>query len=194
MTPLPPDLQALLDQIDAADRAGADLAAGVTDEQFHWQPYDARGWSIAQCLDHLAIMNTHYGKAIRMGIEDGQHRKLRRDGPARPSFFGRRFIRSQEPPVTLKLKAPKVGRSPQNKPREEILRAYHEAHDFVRRLIRDAAEIDLNRSTFRNPFIPIVRMRVGTGLAVLAGHDRRHLWQAQQVKLAPGYPAPVFSR
>ena len=139
-------------------------------------------------------MNTHYGAAIRTGIENGQRRNLRRDGPARPSFFGRRFIQSQEPPVTMKLKAPEAGRSPQNKPREEVLRAYHEAHDFVRRLIRDAADLDLNRSTFKNPFISIVRMRVGTGLAILAAHDRRHLWQAQQVKLAPGYPAPPFSR
>jgi hypothetical protein len=86
------------------------------------------------------------------------------------------------------VKAPKVGRSPQNKPREEIMRAYHEAHDLVRQLIRDAAAIDLNRSTFQNPFISFIRMRVGTGLAILAAHDRRHLWQAEQVKLAPGYP------
>jgi hypothetical protein len=55
-------------------------------------------------------------------------------------------------------------------------------------LIRDAAEIDLTRATFQNPFIPIVRMRVATGLAILPAHDRRHLWQAEQVQLAPGYP------
>jgi hypothetical protein len=188
MPTLPPDLQEILDQIDAADRAGADLAAGVTDEQFHWRPHAGAGWSIAQCLEHLAIMNRHYGGAVRSGIDEGRRRGLKRDGPAHPSFFGRRFIRSQEPPAKIKVKAPKVGRSPQNKPREEIMRAYHEAHDFVRQLIRDAAAIDLNRSTFQNPFISFIRMRVGTGLAILAAHDRRHLWQAEQVKLAPGYP------
>jgi hypothetical protein len=188
LTLFPSDLQELLDQIDAADRAGADLATSVTDEQFHWRPHDGAGWSIAQCLEHLAIMNRHYGGAVRSGIDEGRRRGLRRDGPARPSFFGQRFIRSQEPPARIKVKAPKVGRSPQNKPREEIMRAYHEAHEFVRQLIRDAAEIDLNRSTFQNPFVSFIRMRVGTGLAILAAHDRRHLWQAEQVKLAPGYP------
>jgi hypothetical protein len=188
MTTLPRDLQDLLEQIDAADRAGAALATSVTDHQFHWQPFDGRGWSIAQCLDHLAVMNKHYAGAVRRGIEEGRRRNLRRDGPARPTFFGRRFIQSQEPPVKIKLKAPRVGASPQNRPRNEILRDYHEAHAIIRQLIVDAAEIDLNRSTFQNPFIPIVRMRVGTGLAILAGHDRRHLWQAEQVKLASGYP------
>jgi len=188
MTTLPRDLQHLLDQIDAADRAGSDIVASVTEEQFHWQPHDGRGWSIAQCLDHLAIMNKYYGAAVRSGIEGGRRRNLQRHGPARPTFFGRRFIQSQEPPVKMRVNAPRVGRSPRNKPRDEIMRTFHEAHDFLRELIRDAAEIDLNRSTFRNPFIPVIQMRVGTGLAILAAHDRRHLWQAAQVKLARGYP------
>ena len=188
MTTLPHDLQSLLDQIDAADRVGAALAAGVTNQQFHWRPYEGRGWSIAQCLDHLAIMNRHYAGAVRTGVEDGRRRNVRRDRPGRPTFFGRWFVQSQEPPVKMKVKAPKVGRWPQNKPREEIMRAYHEAHDVVRQVIRDAADIDVNRVTFQNPFIPIIRMRVATGLAILPAHDRRHLWQAEQVKLAPGFP------
>ncbi|MEX2663206.1 MAG: hypothetical protein WD227_14850 [Vicinamibacterales bacterium] len=39
----------------------------------------------------------------------------------------------------------------------------------------------MNRATFQNPFIPVIRMRVSTGLHVVAAHDRRHLWQAEQV-------------
>lgn len=184
MSTLPSDLQRLLDDIDAADRAADAITAGLTDEQLHWQPHEGRGWSIAQCLDHLAVMNTVYSAAVRRGVDDGQRRNLRRQGPSHPTFFGRQFIASMEPPVRMKMKAPKVGRSPTNKPREQILREYHAAHAVVRQLIADAAEIDLNRATFQNPFIPIVRMRVGTGLAIITAHDRRHLWQAEQVKLA----------
>ncbi len=189
MTTLPSDLQQLLDQVDAADRAGAAIAAGVTDEQFHWQPFDGRGWSIAQCLEHLAVMDKYYAAAVRRGVDEGLRRGLRRTGPGRSTFFGRRFIAAQEPPVKMKMKAPKVGRSPEDKPREEVMRGYREAHQYVRELILDAADVDLTRATFPNPFIPVVRMRVGTALAVLTAHDRRHLWQAEQVKLAPGFPA-----
>ena len=188
MTTLPPDLQDLLDQIDASDRTGAALAAGVTDEQFHWRPLEGRRWSIAQCLDHLGIMNRHYSAAVRRGIEDGQRRNLRYAGPGRPTFLGRRFIASFEPPARMKLKTPKVALPPFDKIRDAVMRNYHESHDLVRRLIVDAAEVDVNRATFQNPFIPLVRMRVATGLGILAAHDRRHLWQAEQVKLAPGYP------
>src|SRR5215212_7612087 len=56
MSSLPPDLQKLLDEINSADRDGVALAATSSEEQFFWQPdrgEGRRGWSIAQCLDHL---------------------------------------------------------------------------------------------------------------------------------------------
>ena len=75
--------------------------------------------------------------------------------------------------------------------RAEILRAYHDAHGVVRKLIADAAGVDVNRATFPNPFLGILRVRVSTALLLLAAHDRRHLWQAEQVRAAPGFPAAV---
>lgn len=58
----------------------------------------------------------------------------------------------------------------------------------VRDLLREAAGIDLNRTRFVNPFIPLVRFTVGTGFLVIAAHERRHLWQAERVKANPGFP------
>ena len=58
--------------------------------------------------------------------------------------------------------------------------------DFQR---EDAAPIDVNRATFVNPFISIVRVRVGTAFHVIAAHERRHVWQADQVPNAPGFPS-----
>ena len=52
----------------------------------------------------------------------------------------------------------------------------------------DAAEIDANRARYRNPFLKVLNFRVSTGLGVIAAHDRRHLWQAEQVRQAAGYP------
>ena len=69
VTTLPADLQALLDQIDDADRAAETLCAGLSDEQFHWQPDGGRGWSIAQCLEHLAAINDLYGGSIRQAVD-----------------------------------------------------------------------------------------------------------------------------
>jgi hypothetical protein len=192
MPTLPADLQRILDDIDAADRLGATIAGQATDQQFNWRPREGQGWSIAQCLDHLAVINAFYSTPIQQAVDDARARGWTRRGPAAPGFFGRRFIASQEPPVKRRLRAPRsVQPAPTSRSREEILRAYHDAHTLVRRLIASAAEVDVNRATFPNPFLRVIPMRVSTGLLVLAAHDRRHLWQAEQVRLAPGFPAPV---
>jgi hypothetical protein len=182
MTSLPADLQQLLDAMNDADTAADALASRVTDEEFFWQPDGGRRWSIALCLDHLAVANTVYGKAIRGAVEDARSRGWMRKEPAAPGFFGRKFIASLEPPVKRRTSAPGKIKPRLVKNRDELMLGYHQAHDEIRRLIRDAAVIDVNRATFRNPFIGLVRVKVSTGFNVIAAHDRRHLWQAAQVE------------
>ncbi len=41
--------------------------------------------------------------------------------------------------------------------------------------------MDLNRIRFKNPFVHLLSFTVGTGLLIILAHDRRHLWQAEQV-------------
>ena len=188
MTPLPPDLQEVLDQIDAADRDGASLAAPLSEEQFGWQPDGGGSWSVGQCLEHLAVINVLYGDAVRSGIERAHARGWHRQGPLAPGIFGRWFVRSLEPPVKLRSRAPGTVHPRAQLPKAEVLRQYHDAHDRVRALVRNAAGIDANRATFQNPFVRFVRVRVATGLQVIPAHDRRHLWQARRVIERPDFP------
>ena len=182
MSPLPLDLQKHSEAMDAADAAADALASRVTDEEFFWQPDQGRRWSIALCLDHLAIANTVYGRGIRAAVDKARAAGWTRQGPGKPGFFGRKFIESLEPPVKRRTSAPKKIKPLALTSRAQILDAYHGAHDEIRRLIADAAAIDVNRATFRNPFIGLVRVKVSTGFNVIAAHDRRHLWQAEQVE------------
>src|SRR5687767_2112047 len=102
--PLPSDLQNALDQIDAADRAGDAIAGRVTDEQFHWKP-DGRRWSIGECLDHLALINTMYIAAVRTGVDKARANGWTRRRPGAVTFFARSFIAWLEPPVKTKGRA-----------------------------------------------------------------------------------------
>jgi hypothetical protein len=52
----------------------------------------------------------------------------------------------------------------------------------VRVLLRTYADIDLASVRFPNPFIRGVRFSLATGLHVIPAHERRHLWQAREVK------------
>lgn len=179
---LPADLQELVEAMNAADAAADALASRVTDDELVWRPDEGRRWSIALCLDHLAVTNRIYGAAIDEAVKRAQQRGLRRRGPAVPGFFGRTFVASLEPPVKRRTSGPAKIQPRPAASRDEILRAYHQAHDEIRRIIADAASIDVNRATFPNPFFSMVSVKVSTGLNVVAAHDRRHLWQASAVE------------
>jgi hypothetical protein len=193
MPTLPPDLHDVLTQIDALDRRAVDIAAPLTDEQFHWQPDQGRAWSIALCIEHLATANRVYGEPMREAVDAARSKNLRRTGPISSTIFGRMFAWSMEPPVRRRMKAPTKIIPASGGTRVEILKRYHDAHERILQLIVECAEVDANRATFTNPFINLVRVRVGTAFHIIAAHDRRHLWQAEQVLEAPGFPRATRS-
>jgi DinB superfamily len=186
--PLRPDLQQLLDEVDALDRAADALVSQVSDAQFFWQPNEGRSWSIAQCLQHLAVTNAFYGHAIAKAIEAARAQAITGDAPIESTFFGRLFLKTMEPPVTKRVRAPGRIIPRTHKTRDEIMRAFLEEHRLMRERIHAAAAIDVNRAKFTNPFFRMLRVRVGTGLRIGPAHERRHLWQAENVRKAPGFP------
>lgn len=180
------DLQQIVDEIDTAGRAADALVTPLTDAQFH---FSLPGhWSIAQCIDHLATMNVVYCRPIGEAVEAARQKRLTGGGPIAPSFFGSRFIASMEPPVKRRTRTPAQAQPRFTGSRDELMRTYHASHDTIRAIARNCAGIDVNRATYPNPFLPLVRMRVGTGLRILTAHERRHLWQAEQVTKAEGFP------
>ena len=46
---------------------------------------------------------------------------------------------------------------------------------------------NVNRIHFWNPFIPGIRFTVGTGLEIIAGHERRHLLQGKRVRTTTNF-------
>ena len=181
MVSLPTDLQVFWDDLDKADRRAGSLSASLSNEQFFWQPDGGKRWSVALCLDHLAVANTVYGSAMAQALDVARTRGWSRRGPGKPGYFGRKFAESLEPPARRRTKAPAKITPRPSRGRDEILAGFRAAHDRIRELLQAAATLDTNRATFVNPFIGFVRVKVATGFLVISAHDRRHLWQAEQV-------------
>ncbi len=184
---LTPGLNAVLNALDQADEKARSMVAEISDAQAGWQPREG-AWSISQCLDHLGRTNVSYAEALRAAISAARPAQHPFSGQIRPGWLSRLFIGLLEPPPKGKGRAPKKIRPAAHVTKDEALRSILQSHDEVRGVIRQGSGFDLNRVRFHNPFVSSIRFTVGAGLLIIAAHDRRHLWQAEQVRCAIGFP------
>jgi hypothetical protein len=168
-------------------RAAEAFARDLNEAQFQWQPAPT-SWSIAQCFDHLAVANRVYLEPMGEAIAAARQRGSRRRGPIRPGAFSRFFLSTLEPPPRRKLRAPRKIVPTLGKSKDVVVRDFLGSQVEVLALLREAADLDLNRIRFVNPFIPLLRFTVGTGFLVIATHERRHLWQAERIRERVGFP------
>jgi DinB family protein len=183
MGTLPAELQGLLDQIDACERDAESLLAGLDDDGVNWHPAPGR-WSIAQCLQHLAVMNDVYTAGCDDHLREARVANVGSFNGLHPTIVGRWFANSMEPPARIKLKAPSPTTPGPSFPRDGLLTAYTLSHTRYRAIVRDSADVDINRVVFPNRFIGAVKMRLSTVLMIIPAHDRRHLYQAREVRKA----------
>lgn len=186
---LPEDLREIQAQLEASDHKAQALLRDLDEEQLNWRP-DEQSWSIAQCLDHLNVTSRVYLAPMLQAIEEARRKGSARKGPIRPGFFGRWFVATMEPPPKRKLPAPRKIVPAVRKNKAELIEDWRRAQAELDAVLRDASGIDLNGTRFVNPFISLIRFSVGTGFQVLAAHERRHLWQAGQVRERAEFPQP----
>ena len=175
----------LMAELDTSDQRAKELITGLTAEQLNWHP-SAGAWSVGQCLEHLCITNEVYVPSISSAVPSKAGSTVEE---ITPGWFGRWFIRSfiDPSPVTKRAAAPKKI-VPSSRVELSVLNRFLSSNLDVRELIRKASGCDVNRVRFANPFVPLLRFTVGTGLKIICGHQRRHLLQAERVKQAAGFP------
>jgi hypothetical protein len=189
--PLAPEIEDLRRQFEQIAREGIELVAALSDEQFAWRPAPG-AWSIADCFDHLNVTARRYLPALDDSIADAIQRGLYGQGPYRSSWFGRLMVFNAEPPVRLRLRSPASFRPPADTRRREHIVAAFRAYQvqFIDRL-RQANGLHLGRARVRSPVSSWLTLQLGCGFALMAAHERRHLWQARQIAAMPGFPRPA---
>ena len=58
----------------------------------------------------------------------------------------------------------------------------------IARRLEDAHGLDLRRARVVSPITRLLRLNLGAAFALIASHNRRHLWQARQVREHPSFP------
>ncbi len=180
---LPQPLQALIEQIDACEADAERLVGNLDDEAANWTP-PAGGWSVAQCLSHLSLMNDFYLRGWPEAAADAARNGRGAFNGLHPTPMGRSFVWMMEPPYRMRSKAIPAATPAPRVPRDTLVQDYKQSHDLYRQLVRASATVDVNRVVAPNAIIKQVRMRLATVLLIIPAHDRRHLWQAANVKAA----------
>lgn len=181
---LPPWSQRLISELDISDRRAEQLARALTREQLNWSP-TPESWSIGQCLQHLLKGNEVYLPAIANSLRGQQESPVEEVILSRFSqWFIRNYIGPSSP---TRARAPGKVR-PVAEVEPSVLDAFLLSNQTARELIGRASAYDVNRIRFKNPFIPLLRFTVGTGLEITSKHESRHLQQAERVRQSPAFP------
>jgi hypothetical protein len=116
-------------------------------------------------------------------------RPRRRVDEITPGWFSRWFIRTYIAPNPggKRARAPKKI-EPTKQVEPIILEAFLRSTEAARALVRHASDYDVNRLRYKNPFVPLLRFTVGTGLEIIARHEHRHLLQAETVRQSAEFP------
>ena len=176
----------LLDDNTANIEKAKYLTAGLSAAQMNWRSQPGK-WSIAQNLAHL---NFGYPglDTIASSIAAARAKGIIGNGPFRYGWLSSWFVRSQEPPPKRKFKAAKRYTPSPDVDAAKAVADYLRMAARLTELIQKADGLDLARAKTPLGDLKWLKMPLGARLAHMTTHDRRHLWQAEQVRNDPNFP------
>ena len=174
------------DLLDLNGRFSAFLET-YSPEQLTQRPANG-GWSATECAEHVARVNAAYLPVIKAAIADQPAAAASRDRPLTTAgWFSAFFLKSVSPQTKAKLRSPRITRPASSVAPEEAVRKLLGTHQEIREILA-SSHADLNRLRFKNPFVPLIRFTVATGILIMAAHGRRHLLQAERACRPPDSP------
>ncbi len=179
MTPLHPQLDDLVRQIEAATNHARRL--GATGDAAAFARRDGEtSWSAGECLAHLTLTTKAYlpliGEALKVSgrapVPDGH--RYRRD------VVGWLLCWMLEPPARVKTSTIPLFEPAVVRDREAVVQDFVAQQETLAALVRGCAGLDLGRISITSPFNARLRYNLYSAFRAMLAHQRRHLWQADR--------------
>jgi hypothetical protein len=181
-------LQTIDQEADKNSEAARQLVAGLDDHQLSWTPSPDR-WSIAQCLDHLAVTSREFRPYFTNAIERGRARwPVTSEVRYKPTLLGGWLIKQIVPETTRKVPAPKVFKPSQSPAVEGALEKFLAQQTEFIHFVREAKGVDYNKTRLRSPVTSLMRYSLADAFVITVVHGWRHLAQAKRVRDTQGFP------
>jgi DinB superfamily len=183
-----PELAELARQFAALKAEAPTLVEGLKESQFNWRP-DPRSWSMAECLLHLNIVGDRYVHLLEKTLVEARAHALLAPGPFTYGWLGKWILANTEPPPKRKSKAPRAFTPAYGQPITAVLPTFLHLQGQLALQLEQANGLDLARVKVPVPGWGPLKLNLYVTLAGIAAHERRHLWQARQVRGHAGFPA-----
>ena len=164
------------------------VAADLTEAQLNWKP-SAEQWSIAQCLEHLAVATKGFDKYFTEVLERAASKSAITSPPAyKPTMMGGWLARHVAPESPKKLRAPRLFRPGDASAIQGSLQMFLDEQQKFIEVVRQSTGIDYNKTRIRSPVTPLVRYSLGDAFVITVLHAQRHLAQARRVRESQRFP------
>jgi hypothetical protein len=170
-------LASLLEQFHGATREANKLVLGRSADDLT-NRRESSSWSVTECLDHLARTSLSFLPAISRAIATAP--KLDTNRPLRTGTIASLLIRNLEPPYRLRYKV-----IPQLVPQETDFEAawsnFEKSQSQLSEAVQAADGLAIDKVKVQCPVSARITYNAYGAFRMLAAHERRHLWQLQQV-------------
>jgi hypothetical protein len=157
------------------------LASTLTEDQFQAPPRKG-GWSVGYCVEHLILTGYAFLSKWDTALEVCSVKRSSADGPFQYASWQRFILYFIEPPYRLKTKTSQRFVPCSRRSKEETVAQFLQMHqEFIRRM-ENTHELDLRRTKMQSPFTSWIQYPLDLSIDLALAHERRHLWQARQVR------------
>lgn len=168
---------------DVAQAVAGDLTAA----QLNWKP-SADEWSIAQCLEHLAVATKGFDKYFNEVLSRAGSKPVTNPPAYKPTMMGGWLARHVAPESPKKLRAPRIFRPESASSIQGSLQMFLDEQRKFIDFVRQSTGLDYNKTRIRSPVTPLVRYSLADAFVITVLHAQRHLAQARRVRESQRFP------
>lgn len=178
-----PQLEALTVEFQQAQERLDRLSARLPNEQWSRRPAPER-WSVGECVAHLNITARAFLPRLDVALKQARAlgsaapRRYRRDPLGWLIWLG------SGPPARMRSRTPAAFVPSSTESPDQLCTAFEQLQAEQIGYVRAAEGLPLQKVRIVSPFDARVRYSLYSALTILARHQHRHLWQAEQVAQA----------
>ena len=159
----------------------------LSKEQLNWKP-NADQWSVAQCFEHLIVINTGNFPRLKKIARGEYQPSLKERLPLLPRFFGSMILKAVQPKAKRKFKADPRFEPASSAIGVDIIAKFKAHQEEVIDYMKITKRLNLRKVIITSPVASFATYSLLDAYKILVAHERRHMAQATRLMETNGFP------